>query len=1694
VDWDTGDLAIYEIATGKKRRLTNDGSWDEPYEFAEFSRWSPGGKQIVYDWYNKDNFIELRIVGLDDSKPRILYCNEEVDWARTYDWSPDGKQILASFSRKDGPEQIVLVSVSNGSVRVLKTLDRWPGNMCFSPDGRYIVYDFPQKEDSSDRDISVMSVDGNREIPLVKHPAHDFVHGWAPDGKHILFVSDRTGSPDMWVVTVSDGNPQGVPELVKPGKGPFPPVGLGFTKDGSFYYGYRPNKTNVYIAEIDPMTGRIISHPREAINRFVESNGTPDYSPDGKYLAYVSRRPPMPTRYTTNPIGNVLCVRSLETGEEREFRPEINKFGWPRWSPDGRSVLVVDWDANNLMGYYRIDTQTGNVTPVLPRTRHRNLFGRHEWSRDGKSIFYGRRDRKENISQVILRDLKSGTEKVLYRSNDEYNISLSPDGQWLALIFSSKEKPRLIVMPAAGGEPRELCRLEKGDGFTFGHNCEITWTDDGKYILYTVRNYKSDDQKRELYRIPAEGGEPQKLGLKMSQFVNLCIHPDGRHIAFSSREKSFSEVWVMENFLSTMPFVKPEPRPTVRKIGGDWGTFASLSPDSRYLCDVDWDTENLAVIELTTSKVHHLTRKNPDDACYPLDSAISPDSRQVAYLWWDPNTKASSLHIVGIDGSGDRLLCKGKYAIPKAWSADAKKILAIVSENDVQQIVWISASDGSMQQIASFSAEGLGYPGKFDISPDERFIAYDRPQAENTSQRDIFIFDLIENREFYGIHHPSDDKLLGWTPDGGYILFTSYRTGIWDAWLQKLVDGKPQGYPKLVKQGIGEVRPIGFTPQGSYYYAYEQELQDVFTARLDLETGAVLSEPMPVRQTGATSRHDWSPDGLYLAYCERRTDKSQVIYIRTLATGKERILADNVPRIRWLRWALNGQSILIDSAKREDSKGVIYKIDVQTGELTALVRSETEVLIRPEMSPDGKTLFFDRIDPRSRTSRLMARDLESGLEKELFRAEPPARISGSALSPDGQQFVLSIMPSRAGPEGPVLKTLSTAGGEPRELIQFKISEKLRAVGVTWMPDSQNILFWKWHQHFEDLELYRISAEGGEPRKLWLRKTLSLMRVHPDGQHVAFYDRSTTRGIWVMENFLPEVIPSARPASATTLRMVTDQLKRGYASVSADGKYMTELDLETYDLVVREIATGKKQQLTSGKGYALDSLISPDDKKVAYFWDGPIGAATGLYIIGIDGTGRRLLRQNEYLVPRDWSADGKQILGILFGEDQNKMVWVSTTDGTMNEIKPIGKADPYKVDISPDERFIAYDHPQAEGTSKRDIFVFDIEQNRETCLVEHSANDRLLGWIPNGKSIFFVSDRVGTLDGWLLNVVDGEAKGIPRLVQASIGDVTPIGFTQSGDYYFGRYQARPANYTARLNLDTGEVLAEPSIMQYEVHQPRLSPDGRYLAYCSRTEENSQIIHIQDMETGRERVLDPSLPRFDWLCWRPDSQSLLATSFKETPHLYTIDAQTGQRHVLLRSETGEICAAEISPDGKSLFYLQAPGGKSLIGKLLVKNLQTDREREILSFKLNYGLPWWTLSPDGANLAIGLHEREGDVLKKISTETGQTKDLFRSQPNGRIETIAWMPDGNNILFWLGPDIRFGINEETGLWRISTEGGQAKNLWTPAFWTPQTGAMSYLCIHPDGQRIAFGASELIGQIWVMENFLPTALASAEK
>src|SRR5215472_5218128 len=77
VDLATGDLALRDLATGKMRRLTNEGSSTELADLRG-SAISPDGKEVVYNWFNKDGSPDLRIARVDGSAPRILYGDKGV--------------------------------------------------------------------------------------------------------------------------------------------------------------------------------------------------------------------------------------------------------------------------------------------------------------------------------------------------------------------------------------------------------------------------------------------------------------------------------------------------------------------------------------------------------------------------------------------------------------------------------------------------------------------------------------------------------------------------------------------------------------------------------------------------------------------------------------------------------------------------------------------------------------------------------------------------------------------------------------------------------------------------------------------------------------------------------------------------------------------------------------------------------------------------------------------------------------------------------------------------------------------------------------------------------------------------------------------------------------------------------------------------------------------------------------------------------------------------------------------------------------------------------------------------------------------------------------------------------------------------------------------------------------------------------
>ena len=531
VDWTTGDLAVRELATGKNRRLTNKGEWRESEDFALYSVFSPDGKQAAYTWFNgKDHSWDIRIVSVGEvsgtPKSRVLYHADE--YLLPADWSQDGKQILALFSRADGTHQIALITVADGSARTLKSFDwRAPAKMSLSPDGRYIAYDFPPKEDSPERDIFVLAADASRESALVDHAANDVAPVWTPDGKRIVFASDRTGSMGAWMISVADGKALGSAELIKADIGRVQP--MAFTRKGSLFYGLVIGDINIFVASLDLTTGKLREPAKRVSERFTGNHTSPDWSPDGRFLAYLSRR-----SLGNEPMPFFVSIHSLDTGEQRDLRPDLGYVGGLRWSPDGKTLAAWGSDRKGRKGIYQIDVRNGAVTPlVLTGEDIRNPF----WSSDGKSLYY----QEFFSSRVVARNLETGSEQELIPRGKTGNWALSRDGQQIGVLLVSPEKKThsIAVVPASGGALREILTLPDIGGQL------IEWENDGRGLIFARAG------RSELWRVPVEGGKPEKLDVSGKNMRRLRIHPDGQRFAFPSGEVK-AEVWVMENLLPTV--------------------------------------------------------------------------------------------------------------------------------------------------------------------------------------------------------------------------------------------------------------------------------------------------------------------------------------------------------------------------------------------------------------------------------------------------------------------------------------------------------------------------------------------------------------------------------------------------------------------------------------------------------------------------------------------------------------------------------------------------------------------------------------------------------------------------------------------------------------------------------------------------------------------------------------------------------------------------------------------------------------------------------------------------------------------------------------------------------------------------------------------------------------------------------------
>lgn len=527
LDWGGGDVVQFEIASGQTSRITNKGPRTESVYFVEGWAFSRDGKQVAFDGETKDAGAKLWVRDLDGSNLRALYSESS---AQPFDWSPDGGSILALRKTPGGPgNQLVLISTADGSVRSLRNIAAaWYmlTRARVSPGGRYVAFSLVGEGRPSHGDVYLMTADGRDEVVVAGHPAEDQLLDWTPDGRSLVFLSDRSGTWDLWAVRIAQGKAQAEPELLKKDFGRYTNV-LGFAPDGSFYYRTTTPSGRLYVGEIDLETGKVLVPPVPVTTRY---NGAPSritWSPDGRKLLYVSFGRAMGNG------NNNLTIRSVDTGEERFLSTSLRKAWDVGWAPDSRSLLAWGMTvAGNAQ--FRVDAETGEITRLAEGRWAPRI------SQDGKIMVY------MGQGGIRRRNLETGEDSAVEKVGRSSFADVSPDGRHIVFQTDGAVK----TMSLDGGEPRELFR----DPRYF----VLRWTRDGRHIIAQALDSVTGlyAATSEIWRIPAQGGTPLKLDLSIAGMENFALHPDNRRVAFSVAEGTKTELWVLENFLPALKAVK----------------------------------------------------------------------------------------------------------------------------------------------------------------------------------------------------------------------------------------------------------------------------------------------------------------------------------------------------------------------------------------------------------------------------------------------------------------------------------------------------------------------------------------------------------------------------------------------------------------------------------------------------------------------------------------------------------------------------------------------------------------------------------------------------------------------------------------------------------------------------------------------------------------------------------------------------------------------------------------------------------------------------------------------------------------------------------------------------------------------------------------------------------------------------------
>lgn len=525
---DTSSPGIYLKRTtgGDPWPLLLDGPPSESGR-GSFPKWSPDGHTIAFLREVGASVWDVRVVPVTGGESHhVTQIN-----SGSVSWMPDSKTLAVSDRAASGePYSVFLVSTEDGhrfrrvTSPPLGTLGDW--HCAVSPDGtRLAVARF---RSSYEADVFVTSIErGESGMVQLTHDSVGLGHlAWTPDGRVLVFASQRANRAALWEISTEPGNSH-QPTLVAGGDGgAHHPALARADGKGTLKLAYQFETFAVTIWRRDQNV------PSGSVGTYVvapthtASDRHPSWSPDGSKIAFASDRSGDSELWIADVDGGHAHQLTLQSG-----------LGvlQPRWSPNGDWILFTA-TRGGQEDIYKVRVDATNVTRVtFDPSDERN----GSWSRDGRSIYF--RSNRRGSVQVWKTEAEHRVEPVPATLAESSEAIESLDGK--TLYFTKHDDAGLWRKPLPSG-PETLLVPD-------WHAREGFWDviNDGILMIDKQVDQSQSDQPLTLYSFASGtlisyGTLP---GIVARMQDGISARPDGS-LLWAQKEPHFSDVMLFDHW------------------------------------------------------------------------------------------------------------------------------------------------------------------------------------------------------------------------------------------------------------------------------------------------------------------------------------------------------------------------------------------------------------------------------------------------------------------------------------------------------------------------------------------------------------------------------------------------------------------------------------------------------------------------------------------------------------------------------------------------------------------------------------------------------------------------------------------------------------------------------------------------------------------------------------------------------------------------------------------------------------------------------------------------------------------------------------------------------------------------------------------------------------------------------------------